>query len=86
MARLSGSGSGKSVSSLSLMRLVEPGAGEVRLDGVDIMQLDPGDLRAARRDMQINLSGSVRVAEPDDGTAGRSGLVLSVYLSRYGGG
>ncbi|MGR3696974.1 MAG: ABC transporter ATP-binding protein, partial [Roseovarius sp.] len=47
------SGCGKSTAGRSILRLVEPMAGEVVLDGVDIMALGPADLRRARVDMQM---------------------------------
>nr|WP_216600296.1 MULTISPECIES: ABC transporter ATP-binding protein [Ruegeria] len=47
------SGCGKSSAGRSILRLVEPLAGEIDLDGVDIMKLDPSGLRKARLDMQM---------------------------------
>jgi peptide/nickel transport system ATP-binding protein/glutathione transport system ATP-binding protein len=47
------SGCGKSTAGRSILRLVEPMAGEVVLDGVEIMALDAGGLRRARVDMQM---------------------------------
>ena len=47
------SGCGKSTAGRSILRLVEPLSGEVNLDGVDIMALDPRGLRRARLDMQM---------------------------------
>ncbi len=47
------SGCGKSTAGRSILRLVEPNAGEIDLDGVDIMKLEPGALRKARLDMQM---------------------------------
>ncbi|TDE40186.1 ABC transporter ATP-binding protein [Antarcticimicrobium sediminis] len=47
------SGCGKSTAGRSILRLVEPNAGEIDLDGVDIMKLEPRDLRKARIDMQM---------------------------------
>jgi peptide/nickel transport system ATP-binding protein/glutathione transport system ATP-binding protein len=47
------SGCGKSTAGRSILRLVEPMAGEVVLDGTDIMALDAGGLRRARVDMQM---------------------------------
>ncbi len=47
------SGCGKSSAGRSILRLVEPMAGEVDLDGVDIMKLDQAGLRKARLDMQM---------------------------------
>ncbi|WP_306115219.1 MULTISPECIES: ABC transporter ATP-binding protein [unclassified Roseovarius] len=47
------SGCGKSSAGRSILRLVEPLAGRIMLDGVDIMALDGPDLRRARADMQM---------------------------------
>ncbi len=47
------SGCGKSTAGRSILRLVEPQAGEIDLDGVDIVKLDQSGLRKARLDMQM---------------------------------
>ncbi len=47
------SGCGKSSAGRSILRLVEPMAGEIDLDGKDIMQLNQNGLRQARLDMQM---------------------------------
>ena len=47
------SGCGKSTAGRSILRLVEPLSGQVRLDGVDVMGLSDRDLRKARADMQM---------------------------------
>ncbi len=47
------SGSGKSTTARLVLRLVEPNAGTVSLDGVDVTKLNKTDLRATRRKMQI---------------------------------
>ena len=47
------SGCGKSSAGRSILRLVEPMAGQVLLDGVDITALDGPELRRARADMQM---------------------------------
>ncbi|AVL54809.1 glutathione ABC transporter ATP-binding protein GsiA [Roseobacter denitrificans] len=47
------SGCGKSTAGRSILRLVDPMAGEVRLGDKDIMALDAKGLRAARLDMQM---------------------------------
>ena len=47
------SGCGKSSAGRSLLRLVEPESGEVRLDGKDIIAMSQGELRRARLDMQM---------------------------------
>ena len=47
------SGCGKSSAGRSILRLVEPLSGEIRLGTTDIMALDQQALREARRDMQM---------------------------------
>jgi ABC-type oligopeptide transport system ATPase subunit len=47
------SGSGKTTTGRCILRLIEPTSGEVIFDGRDVLALSRGDLRRARRDMQI---------------------------------
>ncbi|HEY0121897.1 MAG TPA: ABC transporter ATP-binding protein [Rhizobium sp.] len=47
------SGCGKSTTGRSIMRLINPNAGEVRLDGYDVMKLGALDLRRMRRSIQM---------------------------------
>jgi oligopeptide transport system ATP-binding protein len=47
------SGCGKSTVARSILRLVEPSAGTIRLNGHDITRLGKGELRPYRRSMQI---------------------------------
>ncbi|HVD93293.1 MAG TPA: ATP-binding cassette domain-containing protein, partial [Vicinamibacterales bacterium] len=47
------SGSGKTTTGRCILRLIEPTNGEVLFDGRDVLALSRGDLRRARRDMQI---------------------------------
>ncbi|SDZ90081.1 ABC transporter ATP-binding protein [Rubrimonas cliftonensis] len=53
LALVGESGCGKSTLGRAALRLIEPTAGEVLLDGRSLTALPPGALRAARRDMQI---------------------------------
>jgi len=46
------SGSGKTTIGRSILRLIEPTAGEIRVDGIDILNLGTRDLRRQRRNMQ----------------------------------
>lgn len=47
------SGCGKTTTGRALLRLVEPQAGEVLVDGTDVRKLGPAELRRFRRHMQI---------------------------------
>jgi peptide/nickel transport system ATP-binding protein len=47
------SGCGKSTTGRSIMRLITPKSGEVRLDGYDVMKLDALELRRMRRSIQM---------------------------------
>ena len=47
------SGCGKSSAGRSILRLVEPNSGEIRLGGKDVMAMNNRDLRKARLDMQM---------------------------------
>ncbi len=47
------SGCGKSTTGLSILRLIEPQAGEIRFDGQNLLALKGPDLKALRRQMQI---------------------------------
>ena len=64
------SGSGKTTTGRCILRLIEPTAGEVLFDGRNVLALSRGDLRRARRDMQIvfqdpysSLNPRMRVAD-----------------------
>lgn len=47
------SGSGKTTLGRSLLRLIEPTGGQVRLNGREVTQMSAADLRRARSEMQI---------------------------------
>src|SRR6266699_1272155 len=46
-------GCGKTTAGRAVLRLVEPDAGKIRFDGVDLLSLSQQELRGKRRDMQI---------------------------------
>ncbi|MCX6654897.1 MAG: ATP-binding cassette domain-containing protein, partial [Candidatus Bathyarchaeota archaeon] len=47
------SGSGKTTTGRAILRLEEPTAGSVTIDGEDIVKLDKEELKKRRREMQI---------------------------------
>src|SRR3989442_6682911 len=47
------SGCGKTTLARMLLRLIEPDAGEIQFGGRDLLRLRAGDLRTARREMQM---------------------------------
>jgi oligopeptide/dipeptide ABC transporter ATP-binding protein len=47
------SGCGKTTAGRAVLRLIEPDAGQIRFDGVDMLSLNASGLRRKRRDMQI---------------------------------
>jgi len=47
------SGCGKTTAGRAVLRLIEPDAGTIRFDGIDLLSLSSQQLRRRRRDMQI---------------------------------
>ncbi|HEY4347982.1 MAG TPA: oligopeptide/dipeptide ABC transporter ATP-binding protein [Gaiellaceae bacterium] len=58
------SGCGKSTLGRSLIRLIEPTAGQISFAGRDVMALNRTELKAARREMQIIFQDSVGSLDP----------------------
>jgi oligopeptide/dipeptide ABC transporter ATP-binding protein len=58
------SGCGKSTLGRTLLRLLEPTAGEIEFDGVDLLRLRGSDLKSMRRHMQIVFQDSVGSLDP----------------------
>jgi len=58
------SGSGKSTTGRMLIRLIEPDAGSIRFEGVDLLALAPSPLRRIRRRFQIVFQDSYGALNP----------------------
>lgn len=58
------SGCGKTTAGRSILRLIEPTAGEIVFEGKDVRGLDSSGLRALRRDMQIIFQDPVSSLNP----------------------
>ena len=58
------SGSGKTTTGMMAMRLTEPSAGQILVDGADISSMGPGELKAFRRRMQIVFQDSYSALDP----------------------
>jgi oligopeptide/dipeptide ABC transporter ATP-binding protein len=78
------SGSGKSTTARLVLRLIEPDAGTVVLDGVDVTKLGKADLRRARRNMQIVFQDPYSSLDPRSTIAECVGEPLEVHEGLHG--
>jgi oligopeptide/dipeptide ABC transporter ATP-binding protein len=72
------SGCGKTTAGRSILRLIEPTAGEVTFDGTSVLSLDASRLRALRRQMQIVFQDPFSSLNPrmTVGAIVREGLII----------
>jgi oligopeptide/dipeptide ABC transporter ATP-binding protein len=72
------SGCGKTTTGRAILRLIEPTSGEVKFAGRDVLSLNPGELRAVRREMQIIFQDPVSSLNPrmTVGAAIREGMKI----------
>lgn len=75
------SGCGKTTLGRCILRLIEPTAGEVYFDGVDILKLPSGQLRERRRDMQIVFQNPYQSLDPRMSVLGIVGEPLHTHTS-----
>jgi oligopeptide transport system ATP-binding protein len=73
------SGCGKSTVARSVLRLVEPSSGSIRLDGEDITHLSKADMRPHRRSMQIVFQDPFASLNPRMSAGDIVGEPLSVH-------
>jgi len=78
------SGSGKSTAARLILRLIEPTAGQVMLDGVDVTALGATELRKVRRGMQIVFQDPYSSLDPRATIAETIGEPLEVHLGLRG--
>ena len=74
------SGCGKSTAGKTIVKLLEPTAGRIRLDGVDITDLDRRAMRPYRRDMQIVFQEPYSALNPRT----RAGDIIASPLEVHG--
>ncbi len=84
LALVGESGCGKSTTGRSVMRLIEPMAGSVLLDGVDVLKLSQHDLREQRKRMQMIFQDPFASLNPrmNVGTAVAEPLLINNLASR----
>jgi oligopeptide/dipeptide ABC transporter ATP-binding protein len=72
------SGCGKTTTGRAILRLIEPTSGEVRFAGRDVIAMNPSELRAVRREMQIIFQDPVSSLNPrmTVGAAIREGMTI----------
>jgi oligopeptide/dipeptide ABC transporter ATP-binding protein len=72
------SGCGKTTTGRAILRLIEPTSGEVRFAGRDVLAMNPSELRAVRRQMQIIFQDPVSSLNPrmTVGAAIREGMTI----------
>ncbi|WP_038216886.1 ABC transporter ATP-binding protein [Xenophilus azovorans] len=74
------SGCGKTTTAKSVMRLIEPTAGAVWLDGQDLLRLGPAQMRERRRDVQIIFQDPYASLSPRL----KAGEIVAEPLRNYG--
>ncbi|UZF91885.1 ABC transporter ATP-binding protein [Bosea sp. NBC_00550] len=84
LALVGESGCGKSTTGRSVMRLIEPLAGSVLLDGVDVLKLNQHDLREQRKRMQMIFQDPFASLNPrmNIGTAVAEPLLINNLATR----
>ncbi len=73
------SGSGKTTAGRALLRLIEPTAGSIHFDGIDVMALNSRELRGLRKRMQLIFQDPYGSLNPRMTVAAVLSEVLGVY-------
>ncbi|KQT11270.1 ABC transporter ATP-binding protein [Ramlibacter sp. Leaf400] len=81
LALVGESGCGKTTTAKSVMRLIEPTSGSVRLDGEELTTLDTEAMRKRRRDVQIIFQDPYASLNP----RWRAGDIVAEPLRNFGG-
>ena len=79
------SGCGKSTVARTVLRLIEPTDGSIRLDGHDVTRLGKGDMRPYRRQMQIIFQDPFSSLNPRMSAGDIVGEPLQVHGIAHGG-
>jgi oligopeptide/dipeptide ABC transporter ATP-binding protein len=74
------SGCGKSTAGKTILKLLEPTEGRIRLRGQDITDLSPGDMRPHRREMQVIFQDPYSSLNPRMS----AGAIVAEPLTNYG--
>ncbi len=78
------SGSGKSTTGRLVLRLIEPTAGKVEFDGIDLLSLKPRDMRRLRARMQMIFQDPYSSLDPQATVADSLGEPLRVHRNLKG--
>jgi peptide/nickel transport system ATP-binding protein len=81
LALVGESGCGKTTTAKSVMRLIEPTSGSVKLDGQELLALSPEQMRQRRRDLQIIFQDPYASLNPRL----RAGDIVAEPLRNFGG-
>jgi oligopeptide/dipeptide ABC transporter ATP-binding protein len=78
------SGCGKTTTGRAVLRLIEPDAGEIKFDGIDLRALSARELRRRRRDMQIIFQDPYASLNPRMSVRSIVGEPFAIHDSAHG--
>jgi oligopeptide/dipeptide ABC transporter ATP-binding protein len=79
LALVGESGCGKTTTGLCTLRLLEPTAGRVRFDGLDLLQVERREIKAMRREMQMIFEDPYSALDPSMTAAEAVGEGLRIH-------